>query len=125
MTENDSSAFTVSANSNGFALEKPYAPTLDLTGGMMPNQQYGVRMGTVVRRLTPVEAERLQGFPDNWTRIAYRNKSEADCPDGPRYKAIGNSMATVCMAWVGFRIAQALGHDIPFDSVPAVPSEKK
>lgn len=50
-----------------------------------------------VRRLTPMECERLQGFPDNYTRIPYRNKSESDCPDGPRYKALGNSMAVPVM----------------------------
>jgi len=58
-----------------------------------------------VRRLTPVECERLQGFPDGWTNIAWRKKPEA--PDGPRYKALGNSMAVPCMAWIGKRIAEA------------------
>lgn len=59
----------------------------------------------VVRRITPLEAERLQGFPDNWTRIPWRGKAEEDCPDGPRYKACGNSMATPVMRWIGLRIA--------------------
>ena len=59
----------------------------------------------VVRRITPLEAERLQGFPDNWTRIPWRGKPEEDCPDGPRYKACGNSMATPVMRWIGLRIA--------------------
>ena len=59
----------------------------------------------VVRRLTPVECERLQGFPDNWTRIPWRGKGEEDCPDSPRYKAIGNSMAVPVMRWIGERIA--------------------
>ncbi len=58
-----------------------------------------------VRRLTPRECERLQGFPDDWTMIPYRGKSPEDCPDGPRYKALGNSMACNCMAWIGERIA--------------------
>ena len=58
-----------------------------------------------VRRLTPIECERLQGFPDNYTRIPWRNKSAVDCPDGPRYKAIGNSMAVPVMRWIGERIA--------------------
>ena len=57
-----------------------------------------------VRRLTPVECERLQGFPDNFTRIPYRNKSADQCPDGPRYKALGNSMAVPVMVWIGKRI---------------------
>jgi DNA (cytosine-5)-methyltransferase 1 len=58
-----------------------------------------------VRRLTPVECERLQGFPDNWSRISWKGKPEEQCPDGPRYKACGNSMAVPCMFWIGSRIA--------------------
>lgn len=58
----------------------------------------------VVRRLTPKECERLQGFPDDWTKIGYKGKSAEDCPDGPRYKAIGNSMAVPVMKWIGERI---------------------
>ena len=57
-----------------------------------------------VRRLTPTECERLQGFPDNYTRIPWRNKAAEDCPDGPRYKAMGNSMAVPVMRWIGERI---------------------
>ena len=57
-----------------------------------------------VRRLTPRECERLQGFPDDHTRIPWRNKAELDCPDGPRYKALGNSMAVNAMRWIGRRI---------------------
>ena len=58
-----------------------------------------------VRRLTPRECERLQGFPDDYTLIPWRKKAAGDCPDGPRYKALGNSMAVNCMAWIGERIA--------------------
>lgn len=61
----------------------------------------------IVRRLTPLECERLQGFPDNHTRIPYRGKPAEECPDGPRYKAIGNSMAVPVMRWIGERIAMA------------------
>jgi site-specific DNA-cytosine methylase len=60
-----------------------------------------------VRRLTPIECERLQGFPDNWTQISWKGKAVEDCPDGPRYKACGNSMATPCMKWIGERIDAA------------------
>jgi DNA (cytosine-5)-methyltransferase 1 len=59
----------------------------------------------VVRRLTPVECERLQGFPDNWSRISWKGKPEEECPDGPRYKACGNSMAVPVMAFIGRQIA--------------------
>jgi len=58
-----------------------------------------------VRRLTPIECERLQGFPDNWSRISWKGKPEEECPDGPRYKACGNSMAVPVMRWIGERIA--------------------
>jgi DNA (cytosine-5)-methyltransferase 1 len=57
-----------------------------------------------VRRLTPVECERLQGFPDNYTNITWRKKEES--PDGPRYKALGNSMAVPVMRWIGKRITE-------------------
>ncbi len=61
--------------------------------------------GTVaVRRLTPKECERLQGFPDDYTLIPWRGKPAALCPDGPRYKALGNSMAVPVMRWLGERI---------------------
>jgi DNA (cytosine-5)-methyltransferase 1 len=59
-----------------------------------------------VRRLTPVECERLQGFPDRYTEIPWRKKPASDCPDGPRYKALGNSMAVTVMRWIGERIAK-------------------
>ena len=57
-----------------------------------------------IRRLTPLECERLQGFPDNWTQIPYRGKQADECPDSARYKAIGNSMAVPVMKWIGERI---------------------
>ena len=60
-----------------------------------------------VRRLTPVECERLQGFPDNYTNIPWRKAPES--PDGPRYKALGNSMAVPVMCWIGKRIQMRVG----------------
>lgn len=63
----------------------------------------GPLLNMAVRRLTPVECERLMGFPDHWTNIPWRGKLTS--PDGPRYKALGNSMAVPCMAWIGRRIA--------------------
>ncbi len=59
---------------------------------------------TAVRRLMPLECERLQGFPDHYTLIPWRGKPAALCPDGPRYKALGNSMAVPVMRWIGERI---------------------
>ena len=64
----------------------------------------GALVSEVVRRLTPRECERLQGFPDDWTRIPYRGRQAEECPDGPRYKAIGNSMAVPVMRWIGERM---------------------
>ena len=61
-----------------------------------------------VRRLTPKECERLQGFPDDHTLIPWRGKPADQCPDGSRYKALGNSMAVPCMAWIGKRIAHVV-----------------
>lgn len=70
-------------------------------------QVNGVVCGYEVRRLTPRECERLQGLPDDWTLVPYRSKPADECPDGPRYKAIGNSMAVPVMRWIGERIEAA------------------
>ena len=70
-------------------------------------QVQGVTDGYAVRRLTPRECERLQGFPDDWTKVPYRGKTAEDCPDTPRYKAIGNSMAVPVMRWIGERMQLA------------------
>ena len=67
-----------------------------------------ISWGMQVRRLMPVECERLQGFPDNHTLISWRGKEATECPDGPRYRAIGNSMAVPVMRWIGERIVAAL-----------------
>lgn len=64
--------------------------------------------GHTPRRLTPRECERLQGMPDDHTRIPWRGKPADDCPDGPRYKAIGNSMAVPVMRWIGERMRQVM-----------------
>jgi DNA (cytosine-5)-methyltransferase 1 len=75
------------------------------TGGGKPGQGYqAVREGLSVRRLTPTECERLQGFPDGFTQIPWRGKEPENCPDGPRYKALGNSFAVPVVRWLGERI---------------------
>ena len=75
-------------------------------GGPSPDSgPSAVTDGYVVRRLMPVECERLQGFPDGWTAIPWRGKPAEECPDTPRYKALGNSMAVPVMRWIGERIA--------------------
>ena len=75
------------------------------TGNSRGDATIAVAQAMTVRRLTPRECERLQGFPDDWTMIPWRKKPVSECPDGPRYKALGNSMACNCMAWIGERIA--------------------
>ena len=74
---------------------------LDLWNASSPES---VTRQATVRRLLPVECERLMGFPDNWTRIRWKGKTEDECPDAPRYKACGNSMCVNVMAWIGERI---------------------
>jgi len=79
------------------------------TGGGKPGQGLPTVLANgLVRRLTPVECERLQGFPDGYTAIPWRGKPASECPDGPRYKALGNSMAVPVIAWIGHRIKTEL-----------------
>lgn len=89
-------------NSRDEVREMPYSGALAAEPGM--KQTTYLRQGLSVRRLTPRECERLQGFPDDYTMISYRNKPAENCPDGPRYKALGNSMAVPVMHWIGQRI---------------------
>ncbi|HHN8341930.1 phage N-6-adenine-methyltransferase [Morganella morganii] len=88
--------------------ELAYALTSPAGGGRGQERNIADFNTMAVRRLTPVECERLQGFPDNHTLISWRGKDAADCPDGPRYRAIGNSMAVPVMRWIGERILAAL-----------------
>ena len=67
-----------------------------------------VSVGVKVRRLMPLECERLQGFPDNHVRIPWRGKPAEECPDGPQYKAIGNSKAVPVVQWIGIRIKREI-----------------
>lgn len=92
------------------AICRNVCPTLKCGGdGAMVASEIGDKPAGVspmlVRRLTPLECERLQGFPDGHTLIAWKGKPAEECPDGPRYKAIGNSMAVPVMRWIGRRIA--------------------
>ena len=82
----------------GDSVSTEVTPTLD------KSKTPAVAQASAVRRLTPVECERLQGFPDNYTQIKWRNKPAENCPDGPRYKSMGNSMAVPVMRWIGERI---------------------
>jgi DNA (cytosine-5)-methyltransferase 1 len=84
-----------SREGNPSRFSEEMSPTLRASMG---DNQVALASSMAVRRLTPVECERLQGFPDNYTNI------KENCPDGPRYKAMGNSMAVPVMAWIGKRI---------------------
>lgn len=95
------------AKAGGIGYAEEQSPTLT-SASSGTNLAPAVMHGVAVRRLTPIECERLQGFPDNHTLISWRGKDADECPDGPRYKAIGNSMAVPVMRWIGERIAAAL-----------------
>ena len=82
--------------------EVSVAPTLHAKSDNTCDLPVVLRPNMAVRRLMPVEAERLQGFPDGYTNIPWRGKTES--PDGPRYKALGNSWAVPVVRWIGNRI---------------------
>ena len=97
----------------GIATMSNVAGTLDASyykgqGSRQGGEREFVGQQMAVRRLTPTECERLQGFPDGYTQIPWRKKPAEDCPDGPRYKALGNSWAVPVVAWIGERIAKEL-----------------
>jgi DNA (cytosine-5)-methyltransferase 1 len=96
VTQDQQIAFNVNARPDEMKFET------DVSGTLTRSQSAGVMQNMAVRRLTPTECERLQGFPDNYTNIPWRGKP--DSPDAPRYKAMGNSMAVPVMAWLGKRI---------------------
>jgi len=85
-------------------------PMHDVSPCLTKTDRHGVA-AMQVRRLTPVECERLQGFPDNYTNIPWRKSVES--PDGPRYKALGNSMAVPVMRWIGQRIQKVQKNEQP------------
>lgn len=82
---------------------KGYLGSDDVAFTISTTQDQQIKQAMAVRRLTPVECERLQGFGDNYTDIQSKGKAT---PDGPRYKALGNSMAVPVMAWIGKRIQE-------------------
>jgi DNA (cytosine-5)-methyltransferase 1 len=91
----------VDYENNAHGMDEATGPLLkgSPTGGGRPLPAVATAMQ--VRRLTPVECERLQGFPDDYTNVPYRNKPASD---GPRYRALGNSMAVPVITWLGKRI---------------------
>jgi len=91
------------SGAGGIGYSEHVAPTLPASDG--GNRTPTLLQHMAVRRLTPTECERLQGFPDGYTNIPWRKQPES--PDGPRYKSLGNSMAVPVMKWIGRRIADA------------------
>ena len=87
----------------GVGVQADHAYTLEARAEVQ-----AVQSAMQVRRLTPTEAERLQGFHDGYTAIPWRGKPADQCPDGPRYKALGNSWAVPNVTWIGRRIQAAL-----------------
>ena len=79
---------------------------VDMSATLQAKNPMAVAQAMAVRRLTAIECERLQGFPDNYTNIPWRKSEES--PDGPRYKALGNSWAVPVVRWIGERIARSL-----------------
>ena len=105
IAHSNSKAVCIADDNANAAVDVDLAGTIKV-GGSAPMVS-SCRSGGAVRRLTPTECERLMGFPDGWTRVPYRGKPAEECPDGPRYKAIGNSMAVPVMRWIGERIGKA------------------
>jgi DNA (cytosine-5)-methyltransferase 1 len=112
----DGSAYCMDSRGQPQAIAQPIGwseeltASIDLAGTIQRGGDGGRHDGVMqtnmaVRRLTPVECERLQGFPDGYTNISWRKKDES--PDGPRYKALGNSWAVPVVRWIGERIAKA------------------
>ena len=107
---NQGGDFVQSTPAVAIGIDHDHNAAVELMGPLIRGPQgsprNAVMLSSAVRRLTPTECERLQGFPDGYTQIPWRNKSAEDCPDGPRYKAMGNSMAVPVMRWIGERINQ-------------------
>ena len=104
-------AFDMRGREGGAMQEGPH-DTANIRAASGGSSRRYIAQPWAVRRLMPVECERLQGFPDDFTRIPYRGKPADRCPDGPRYKALGNSMAVNVMAWIGERIALVDAMDV-------------
>jgi DNA (cytosine-5)-methyltransferase 1 len=95
-------AFDMRGREGGAMMEGPH-DTANIRAASGGSSRSYIAQPWAVRRLTPTECERLQGFPDGWTDIPIGNRRAAD---GPRYKALGNSMAVNAMRWIGMRIQE-------------------
>ena len=102
--QSEQQAVAVGADTYNGAITGDVAATLGTQSGDGVSSGPSVLHAMQVRRLTPVECEKLQGFEPGYTAIPWRGKPASECPDGPRYKALGNSWATPCARWIGERI---------------------
>ena len=116
---------TLRAEGNGAAVSMVFQGGIDLYNQQLTGETnaplrtrgcssagMGAIQNHIVRRLTPIECERLQGFPDNYTQIPWKGKPAEECPSSHRYKALGNSMAVPVMKWIGMRIDMLDSADI-------------
>ena len=101
-------AYDMRGREGGAMLEGPHE-TANIRAADGGSSRSYVAEPWAVRRLTPVECERLMGFPDGFTQIPWRKKPAENCPDGRRYKSLGNSWAVNCADWIGERIAEVDG----------------
>lgn len=96
------------ASSEAFVVMPEVAGTLDCDDHVSGRTRTFIPgPGLSVRRLTPTECERLMGFPDGYTAIPWSGRPAEECPDGPRYMALGNSMAVPVVRWIFERIIGA------------------
>ena len=89
---------------SGIDIQQEVTETVTAASNSSGNNKFGVCDQKTVRRLLPICCERLMGFPDNHTRIAWNGKNAEECPDAPRYKACGNSFCCNVVEWIGRRI---------------------
>lgn len=106
ITKGHSHAVCFAQNQEGELRTSSIANTVTTSGNATARGTGKLLSSSVVRRLTPAECEKLQAFPVGWTQIPYRGKPAEQCPDGPRYKALGNSWAVCCARWIFERIAK-------------------
>lgn len=92
------------ASSEAFVVVPEVAKTLVCDGHVSGRTTTFLGSGSSVRRLTPTECERLMGFPDGYAAIPWNGRPAEECPDGPRYMALGNSMAVPVVRWILERI---------------------
>jgi DNA (cytosine-5)-methyltransferase 1 len=111
---NTNATAAVAVDVYNHAIDGDIAATLNAESGAPNHSGPKVMQSMQVRRLTPTECERLQGFPDGYTAIPWRKKPASECPDGPRYKALGNSWAVPVVRWIGRRIHHAVQGSNPY-----------